>query len=121
MLAQEWGGDNGNETTPLVVRGSEVWDRNRCALCHVPFATGPTLAPDLSRRTVDRSMPAVQSILEHGRGRMPSFEMSLDEIEHLCAYLEWISARRPELVALNNRLLQREDFSWGRLPWFEYR
>lgn len=121
LLTREWGRDNGNETSPLVVSGSEVWDRQRCALCHVLFATGPTLAPDLSRRAVDRSVHAVHSILEHGRGRMPSFDMSPDEVEHLCAYLEWISSRRPELVALNNRLLQRQDFSWSRIPWFEYR
>lgn len=120
LLTHEWARDNSNETTPLVVSGSEVWARHRCALCHVPFATGPTLAPDLSRRAVDRSVPGVQDILEHGRGRMPSFDMSPDEVEQLCAYLEWISARRPELVALNNRLLQRQDFSWARVPWFEY-
>jgi len=120
LLTQEWVRDNGNEPSSLVASGAEVWDRYRCARCHLPFATGPTLAPDLSRRAVDRSERAMQRILEHGRGRMPVFDMSPEEVGPLCAYLEWISSHRPELVALNNRLLQRQDFAWGRLPWFEY-
>lgn len=120
-LTQEWGKDNGNEMSPLLASGAAVWDRNRCALCHVPFATGPTLAPDLSRWAIDLSEDAVANILEHGRGRMPSFDMAPGDLENLRAYLQWIASRRPELVALNNRLLQRQDFSWSRLPWFEYR
>lgn len=121
VLGREWVRQNGNSTSSLISSGGKAWARYRCALCHVPFADGPTRAPDLSRRAVDRSQQAIERILDQGLGRMPSYDMAADHVTHLRAYLEWLSRHRPELVTLNDRLLERQSFDWGGLPWFEYR
>ena len=117
---QGWVRDSGRDPAPAVLRGIEVWKQNGCAACHVPFCEGPNLAPDLSCRAVDRSVPALRAVLEEGRGRMPSSLMMPEEIEELNAYLEWFAAHRADLVELNDRMLKREKFSWSRIPWFEY-
>lgn len=102
-------------------RGLETWERFGCGACHRPFAPGRMLAPDLSGRAVDHSPAALQRILAQGRGRMPPFPVDSVLVPDLSAYLTWVSGRRGDLVALNDSLLERERFSWSRLPWFEYR
>ncbi|MFQ5844076.1 MAG: hypothetical protein ACE5JG_03730 [Planctomycetota bacterium] len=47
--------------------------------------------------------------------------MSRDEAADLSAYLGWITGHRANLVHVNDRLLEREEFSWGAVPWWEYR
>ena len=51
---------------------------------------------------------------------MPAFLLKQDEVEALSAYLEWIAPRRYELLAVNNRMLERQAFAWTEVPWFEY-
>ncbi len=121
LLQQEWTAQTGGELDPETQAGQEIWHGKACAVCHVPLAVGLSGAPDLSRRTVDRSSEALHGVLDRGRGNMPPFALGDDEIEDLSAYLNWFSAHRAEFVVLNNRLTDREEFSWTRVPWFEYK
>ncbi len=120
-LALEWAGGADSDLAPNARRGLEVWQRNGCGACHLPFAAGRYLAPDLSQRAIGRSLGALQELLEQGRGRMPPFHLAQDEVEALGAFLTWISEHRSELVDLNDRLTGRQRFSWSALPWWEYR
>jgi hypothetical protein len=70
---------------------------------------------------MDRSVGAMRDILDRGRGRMPAFVVDRGEPEALCAFLEWVCTNRADLVDLNNRVLEREEFSWSAVPWFEYK
>jgi nitric oxide reductase subunit C len=120
LISEEWARRNGSELPPKTRDGSELWSRLGCGDCHMPFVPGRNRAPDLSGRAINRSVPALRDILDRGRGRMPSYRLTRGEIEKLGAYLEWISSHRADLVNLNNRIMDREEFSWRTVPWFEY-
>lgn len=120
-LADEWARESGGFLEAGVERGLEVWTSRGCGACHVPFMDGRMRAPDLSLGSIDRSVPALRAVLDSGRRNMPPFEVTDPEVEALSAYLQWISSNRGALVRLNDALLEHEDFSWGTVPWFEYR
>ncbi len=120
-IAEEWARQSGRDLTARERRGSEVWHRNGCGGCHWSFTVGLSLAPDLSQRAVDRSANALRGVLDEGRGRMPPFRLPAGDIDDLSAFLEWISGHRSELVDINDRMMERQPFSWGAVPWFEYR
>ena len=119
LILGEWKG-NGGELPEAVRRGHKTWTENQCGACHVPFAAGRHRAPDLSQRALDRSIPVLSTLLTEGRANMPSYPLESDEIVDLGAFLEWVALHRSELVALNDRMLERERFSWVAVPWFEY-
>lgn len=121
LLQQEWTAQTGQDLDPKTLAGEEVWHNKACAVCHVPLTVGLSGAPDLSQRAIDRSTEALHRVLDRGRGNMPPFSLSDDKIEAISAYLNWFSAHRAEFVALNNRLTDREEFSWSQIPWFEYK
>ena len=121
LLAERWEEETGERCGDPVERGVAAWGRLGCGACHVPFTIGDNLAPDLTASAVNRSEGAVRKILEKGRGRMPSTDCTSADLEYLCALLEWVADHRTELVEMNDRLLEREAFSWSALPWFEYR
>lgn len=120
MVARAWSEQMSGALPGEVRAGLEVWAVNRCGACHVPFAPGRHRAPDLSGRAVDRSVEGLTAVVTEGRDRMPAFVLTRSEIKSLGAFLDWTGEHRPELVAVNDRLLQREEFSWTAVPWFEY-
>ncbi len=120
LLTAEWTARHGGELPPEVRRGAEVWSLSGCGTCHLAFEVGPSLAPDLAGRALDLSAAALAEVLDEGRGRMPSFPLPPAELEDLSALLRWVCSHRAELVELNKNMLQREEFSWLEIPWFEY-
>jgi mono/diheme cytochrome c family protein len=120
LITAEWVRDSGHALDESVVAGEAVWLRNQCGACHVPFAEGRHQSPDLSQRALDRSVPVMQELLDNGRGWMPAYMLGRVDVESLHAYLEWITSRRAELVELNDRMLERENFAWTAVPWFQY-
>ena len=122
LLADAWSREStARELDPAARRGCEEWTGLACGSCHIPFTVGPTLAPDVTAATADRSLPALRDLLPGGRGKMPSYPVQGNQIEALHTFLEWTSAHRAELVGLNDRMLYREEFAWNAVPWFEYR
>lgn len=120
-LADEWDRAGGGSMSATARRGLEVWTARGCGACHLPFMDGRMRAPDLSRRALDRSAPALRAALDSGRRNMPRFELADDEVGALGAYLDWLSSNRGDLVRLNDSLLDHEEFSWSTVPWWEYR
>jgi nitric oxide reductase subunit C len=120
-LADEWVRDSGSPMDAAVEAGLDVWTVRGCGACHAPFIDGKMRAPDLTRSSFDRSVPALRAVLDSGQRNMPPFEMTDGEVEALSAYLEWLSSNRRDLVRLNDSLLEHEEFSWSTMPWFEYK
>jgi len=121
LITAEWERNAGSTLDDAVREGETVWLRNQCGACHVPFAEGRHRAADLSQRALPaRSISAMQELLDNGQGRMPAYMLEPAEVESLHTYLEWIAARRAELVEVNDRMLERENFAWSTLPWFQY-
>ena len=120
LLVEAWSTETGHELEPQMRIGFEVWGRYGCSGCHVPLSRGRYQAPDLSRRTIARSPAALEQALLQGRGLMPRFRLTRDDLDALGVYLNWMSVHRNDLVAINNRLLGRHEFSLGSVPWFEY-
>ncbi len=104
-----------------VKRGREIMTTASCGSCHVPFMRGLQRAPDLTAAAVDRSVRNIGPILKDGRGVMPSFQFSDEEIAKISAFLEWMAKNRSELVKKNDQMLDREGFSWRDLQWWEYK
>ncbi|HAK57041.1 MAG: cytochrome c [Vicinamibacterales bacterium] len=121
LITTAWMRQGGGDLAPTVRRGSELWSLQRCGTCHLPFDVGPVLSPDLSGAAADTSEDGLHDLLDRGKGRMPSFRLTREEIVDLSAYLAWVSTHRTELARLNDRMLDREPFSWTEVPWFEYR
>lgn len=120
-LADAWLESHGPSWAPEARRGLDAWSAYGCGSCHVPFTVGLMRAPDLSRRAIDISVPALSEIVNRGRRNMPRFSLTPEQLADLHAFLQWVRSNRTQLVEMNDRLLEREDFSWRALPWFEYR
>jgi len=103
-----------------VMRGCEVMTRSSCGACHIPFMAGTRRAPDLTTAAVDRSPDRLVPLLKTGRGNMPAYTLTAEEVADLGAFLEWTARNRKRLVAMNDEMLQREGFSWRDLTWWEY-
>jgi len=120
VLAERFSEVTGMELTGEVRGGIEVWDEMKCGSCHVPFTKGKNRAPDVSRRAMNRDLRRLHSLLSEGRGQMPAFPLPEHGVESLTAYLEWLAEHRRQLVDVNDQLVNRADFAWGAMPWFEY-
>ncbi|MFQ5678027.1 MAG: c-type cytochrome [Gemmatimonadota bacterium] len=120
-LAGAWLESGAPDLTRGERHGLQAWSRFGCGACHTPFTLGRLRAPDLSRAAVDRSVSGLRRVLRHGRRNMPPYPRAAEQAEELSAFLTWVSLNRAELRALNDRMLEREAFSWSAVPWWEYR
>ncbi len=121
LLVEEWLRRGGEAPGHVADRGLDLWTRTACGACHTPFKTGKFGAPDLTRATLDRSAVGLRRVVTEGRRNMPSHALSDEELDELAAFLGWIADRRRELARVDDALLQRAEFSWEEVPWFEYR
>ncbi len=119
-LANESTRGSGRSLPSGVARGLAVWERQGCGLCHVPFAPGHKRAPDLFAGSARLSPADFRGVVLNGRGEMPSHQIADPDLADLGACLEWIRESRVALTRDNDRILERESFSWSGVPWFEY-
>ena len=120
-LGRQWIGRGGVAWSEAEKRGAELWRESGCGTCHASFSEGLHLAPDLSGSAIDLSEPALRTLLERGRRRMPAFPFPPDETADLSSYLRWVSRHRGDLTELNQHLTGQPRFNWASVPWFEYR
>jgi nitric oxide reductase subunit C len=72
--------------------GLAVWRRNNCQACHQVHGFGGFHGPDLTNRvTGQTSVAEIGWIVTHGKGRMPAFELSGEELEAVVAWLRWLN------------------------------
>lgn len=106
---------NEENLTPEVVQGQDVWHRYNCINCHTLFGEGAYYAPDLTKIAQMRGAPYLKAYMrdpskfydeQRHRRLMPTQDLSDEEIDHLIAFLDWVSKidnqgwpPRPILVA----------------------
>jgi mono/diheme cytochrome c family protein len=75
-------------------RGARVYQL-KCARCHYPTTTHPLNGPGLQALTKIKAMPSgappteerLTNVILHGRGMMPSTQLTDDQLSDLLAYL----------------------------------
>lgn len=103
------------QITPEVLAGKQVWHEKNCTNCHTLLGEGAYYAPDLTKIAQQRGAGYLQEFLkdpskfyseEKDRRLMPGQNLSEDQIQHLIAFLTWVShidtggwPPRPLLVA----------------------
>jgi len=106
---------NEENLTPEVVRGQDVWHKYNCINCHTLFGEGAYYAPDLTKIAQMRGAPYLKAYMrdpskfydeQRHRRLMPTQNLADEEIDHLIAFLDWVSKvdnqgwpPRPILVA----------------------
>ncbi len=72
-------------------QGLDVWRRNNCQVCHQIHGFGGFHGPDLTNRLTDGVLDVeLMQVISTGRGRMPAFEFSEDDLDALVAWLRWM-------------------------------
>ncbi|MDR3750961.1 MAG: cytochrome c [Terracidiphilus sp.] len=83
-----------SQWTAEEARGAQVY-QVKCARCHYPTTTHPLNGPGLQALTKIKAMPSgapptderLTAVILHGRGMMPSTQLSDDQLSDLLAYL----------------------------------
>lgn len=106
---------NADALTPEVIAGKDLWHRENCINCHTLFGEGAYYAPDLTKITQQRGHAYLKAFLknpsqfyseERHRRLMPVPDLTDEEMDHVIAFLDWVSKvdnqgwpPRPILVA----------------------
>ncbi len=91
---------NADAITPEVIEGKHIWHRNNCINCHTLLGEGAYYAPDLTQITQQRGAAYLKAFLrdpsrfyseEKDRRLMPTPDLNDQEIDHVIAFLDWVS------------------------------
>lgn len=83
-----------------VLAGKQVWHEKNCTNCHTLLGEGAYYAPDLTKITQQRGAAYLRAFLkdpsrffseEKDRRLMPNLNLSDSQIDHVIAFLDWIS------------------------------
>ena len=77
-------------TAPLgreAAAGRRIWQRNNCQSCHQLYGFGGFLGPDLTNVASRLAPQRFVRLLDEGSGRMPAFDLSVDEAAAVMAFL----------------------------------
>ena len=67
--------------------GRRIWHRNNCQSCHQLYGFGGFLGPDLTNAASRLAPQRFVRLLDEGSGRMPAFDLSVDEAAAVMAFL----------------------------------
>lgn len=99
-----------SQTTPFegqALDGRRIWFTNNCQACHQLYGFGGFLGPDLTNAASRIKQNQLEERLSMGKGLMPRFDLSQDEMDSLWAFLEEMDltgigqARNPSLNAVH--------------------
>jgi nitric oxide reductase subunit C len=86
--------NNNTEGMPSaqVTAGWQAWQENNCQSCHQLYGLGGYMGPDLTNTYSEKGkgLLYMQSIIKHGTGRMPDFNLSDTDANNLVQFLEWV-------------------------------
>ena len=119
-VSAAWEAESGESLDATAALGLDVWERERCGTCHIPFQFGEGRAPDLARSALDRSPDVIEKVMTTGPGIMPAYELEAEEVAALSSYLEWFAANRGTLITFNEELVERPALDISALPWWEF-
>ncbi len=72
---------------PEAAAGRRIWHRNNCQSCHQLYGFGGFLGPDLTNAASRLAPQRFVRLLNEGSGRMPAFDLSVDEAAAVMAFL----------------------------------
>lgn len=91
---------NADKITAEVISGKDLWHRENCINCHTLLGEGAYFAPDLTKITQHRGTAYLTAFLkdpsqfysdEKHRRLMPKPNLNDEEIDHVIAFLDWVS------------------------------
>ena len=95
---------NDHLITESVAVGKAIWEKNNCVGCHTLMGEGAYYAPELANvfdrrgaknevafKSYMQAWMAAQPLHESDRRKMPQFNLSQEEVEHLSDFLIWTS------------------------------
>lgn len=95
---------NEAKMTESVVAGKELWEKNNCVGCHTIIGEGAYYAPEMMNvfqrrgsgdeaafKSYMRGWMAAQPLDTPHRRKMPQFNLSDKEVDHLSDFLIWTS------------------------------
>src|SRR5690625_3789491 len=91
---------NAENLSPEVISGKDLWHRENCINCHTLLGEGAYFAPDLTKITQHRGKAYLTAFLkdpsqfysdEKHRRLMPKPDLNDEEIDHVIAFLDWVS------------------------------
>ncbi len=83
--------------TSEVVAGKRVWQKYNCNDCHTILGIGGYYAPDITKVAKYRDPEWLAMFLRDPHGvwaakrRMPKFDFKPGEVDHLVAFINWVS------------------------------
>jgi len=89
--------DNSQNLTQEVVEGKKLWEVNNCIGCHTLLGEGAYFAPELGNVYVRRGPEFIKAWIKSqptgapGRRQMPQFNFSDEELDHMVAFLKYMS------------------------------
>ena len=77
-----------------VLRGQQLFRENNCWACHQIYGLGGYMGPDLTNIVInpDLGPDYARLFIEEGTDRMPNFELNIQEVDDIVAYLEHVGA-----------------------------
>lgn len=87
---------HGDQITPEVIRGKEIWEKNNCMGCHTLLGEGAYYAPELTKVYERRGRTFIASMLKNpeamypGQRKMQRYDMNDEDIAAMVAFFEWI-------------------------------
>lgn len=91
---------NAEMITPEVISGKHIWHKKNCVNCHTLMGEGAYYAPDLTEITLHRGEAYLKAFMrdpsrfyseEEDRRLMPDPGLNDEEIDHVIAFLDWVS------------------------------
>ncbi|MBK7127924.1 MAG: cytochrome c [Crocinitomicaceae bacterium] len=72
--------------------GKRVFQEKNCIACHQFYGLGGYMGPDLTNVISNKGEAYVRSFIANGTQKMPKFNLSIQEIDYLVAYLTYIDS-----------------------------
>ena len=95
---------NSDKITESVAKGKNLWEVNNCVGCHTIMGEGAYYAPELANvfnrrgasdeatfKTFLAGWMAAQPMQEHGRRKMPQFNLNAEQVNNIADFLIWTS------------------------------
>ncbi len=85
---------NKTSQTPSVhvTKGLAIWQSKNCQACHQLYGLGGFMGPDLTNIISDSIKGPVyaSAFIKAGTAKMPKFNLSVNEVNDLVAFLTWV-------------------------------
>lgn len=79
--------------------GWHIWQEKNCQGCHQLYGLGGYMGPDLTNTFSEKGPEYIKVFSKFGSGRMPVFNLSDSEANHVNAFLQWVDKSGKSAIA----------------------